>query len=145
MSPRSFIDTNVWVYAVDTADKAKQTRALAILEPDVEKDYVISAQVLGEFYATVSGKLSAAVPAPDGRAMVERMKQLPVVPLDVSLVDEAIAGSQDWRISYWDSLIVAAARAAGCEVLVSEDLAHGVAYGGVRVENPFLRTASSDG
>lgn len=138
MSGRAFVDTNIWVYAIDTADRAKQARALEILDPDAEKDYVISAQVLGEFYATVTGKLRTTVTPADGRSMVERMKQLPVVPIDVLLVEAAIAGSEAWRISYWDSLIVSAADAARCPILLSEDLAHGQVYGSVEVVNPFV-------
>ncbi len=137
MNGRAFIDTNVWVYAVDTADPAKQARALEILASSPEKDYVISVQVLGEFYATVTGKLRDAVSPPDGRAMVERMKQLPVVPIDTQLVDDAIEGTQQWQISFWDALVLAAARSAGCRVMLSEDLGHGTTYGSVRVENPF--------
>jgi predicted nucleic acid-binding protein len=138
VSVRAFVDTNIWVYAVDTADRAKQARALEILDPEDEKDYVISAQVLGEFYATVTGKLRAAVTFAEGRAMVERMKQLPVVPIDGLLVEAAIAGSEAWRISYWDSLIVNAADAARCPILLSEDLVHGQVYGSVEVVNPFV-------
>lgn len=137
MNGRTFIDTNVWVYAVDTADPAKRARALEILAASPEKDYVISAQVLGEFYATVTGKLRDAVSGPDGRAMVERMKQLPVVPIDTQLVGDAIDRTQQWQVSYWDALILAAAVSAGCRSMLSEDLAHGATYGSVRVENPF--------
>jgi predicted nucleic acid-binding protein len=137
MTDRAFIDTNVWVYAVDTADRAKQARALEILAASADKDYVISAQVLGEFYATVTGKLRTAVAQPDGRAMVERMKRLPVVPIDTQLVSDAIDGTQEWQISYWDALIISAARSAGCRVVLTEDLADGGSYGPVRVENPF--------
>ncbi len=132
-----FVDTNVWVCAVDTADREKQRRALEILAASPEKDYVISAQVVGEFYATVTGKLSKAVTASDGRLMVQRMQELPVLPIDMTLVNDAMAGSERWNISYWDALIVAAAASAGCSVLLSEDLAHGTSYGSVRVRNPF--------
>lgn len=137
MNGRAFIDTNIWVYAVDTADPAKRGRALEVLSASIERDYVISVQVLGEFYATVTGKLRAKVTGPDGRAMVERMKQLPVVPIDRQLVDEAIEGTQLWRLSYWDALIVAAAKTSGCGRILSEDMADGGTYGSVLVEDPF--------
>jgi predicted nucleic acid-binding protein len=138
VSERAFVDTNIWVYAVDTADAAKQARALDVLAPGLDKDYVISVQVIGEFYSTVTGKLKHAVTATEARVMVERMKQLPVMPLDIALVNDAIEGCGLWDLSYWDSLILAAARSAGCSVVISEDLSHGASYGSVRVENPFL-------
>jgi predicted nucleic acid-binding protein len=70
--------------------------------------------------------------------MVERMQQLPVLPLDASVVNQAIADSGRWQISYWDALILSTAAAAGCDSVLSEDFAHGASYGSVRVENPFL-------
>ncbi len=67
----------------------------------------------------------------------QQMSLLPVVQIDLELVDEAIAGSRQWNLSYWDALIVTAASSAGCRALLSEDLADGTTYGAVRVENPF--------
>ena len=137
MSQRAFVDTNVWIYAVDNAEPTKRSRALEVLAPGPDKDYVVSVQVLGEFYATVTGKLKTAVSASDANAFIQRMKGLPVIPLDVAVVDAAIAGTMAWGISYWDALIVAAAAAAGCSIVISEDMANGAAYGSVRIENPF--------
>jgi len=138
MTVRSFVDTNVWVYAVDDGDREKQARARAILRPTPETDVVVSAQVLGEFYVTVRRKLAEALPESDAVAMVERMSRLPVVPIDASLVGAAIAGSRAWQLSYWDALIIAAAETSGCERILSEDLSHGAVFASVRVENPFL-------
>jgi predicted nucleic acid-binding protein len=137
MSPRAFVDTNIWVYAVDTGEPPKRARALEVLGPGEDKDYVLSAQVLGEFYTTVTGKLKNAVSGREADAYIERMKQLPVVPIDVALVEAAIAGSRAWGVSYWDALILAAATAGGCSVVISEDLADGATYGSVRILNPF--------
>lgn len=138
MTDRTFVDTNVWVYALDDADPAKQDRAREVLAPGPETDVVISAQVLGEFFVVVTRKLARRVPAPEAEQLVDRMSQLPVVPVDAPLVRAAIAMSLSRSLSYWDALIVAAAEAAGCRRILSEDLAHGETYGTVRVENPFL-------
>lgn len=137
MTDRAFVDTNVWVYAVDADEPARQARARVVLEPSASADIVVSTQVLGEFYVTVTRKLARPVPPDAASAMVERMRQLPVVTLDADHVASAIAGSQAWGISYWDALIVVAATSAGCGRLLSEDLADGTTYGSVRVENPF--------
>ena len=144
MNLRAFVDTNVWVYAVDTGEPTKRARAREVLAPGPDKDYVVSAQVLGEFYATITGKLKNAVSASDASAFIQRMKGLPVIPVDVSMVDAAIAGTGVWGLSYWDSLIVAAASAAGCTVVISEDMAHGGTYGSVRIENPFAAAPGAD-
>ncbi len=145
MTARSFADTNVWVYAVDGSDPAKQTQARAILEPTPDKDIVVSAQVLGEFYVVVTGKLARNVPEPDASAMVQRMASLPVVVIDAALVSAAIAGSRAWHVAYWDALIIAAAETAGCRLLFSEDLTDGRTYGSVTVENPFAPLGSRPG
>lgn len=136
MTGRAFVDTNVWVYAADGADLAKQAQAAALLS-DPERSLVTSAQVLGEFLTVVTRKLARPVPVDTAIAMVERMCRLPVAAIDADLVRSAIAGMTSWRIAYWDALVVAAASASGCETLLTEDLADGALYGGVRVENPF--------
>ncbi len=41
-------------------------------------------------------------------------------------------------ISFWDAMIVHAARSAGCSVLYTEDLQHDAVLGGVRIVNPFV-------
>jgi hypothetical protein len=63
------------------------------------------------------------------------------VAIDADLVSAAVSGSRTWRLSYWDALIVAAASSAGCTRLLTEDLADGAAFGGVRVVNPFASGA----
>lgn len=137
MTDRTFVDTNVWVYAVDRDEPAKQAVARALLTPSGGADLVVSTQVLGEFYVTVTRKLAAPIEPARARQMVDRMRQLPVASLDADSVAEAIAGSQEWGISYWDALIVVAAASTGCGRLLSEDLADGATYGRVRVEDPF--------
>jgi predicted nucleic acid-binding protein len=137
MTEPVFVDTNVWVYAVDTADPAKRERALKAIEPAQGRDVVVSTQVLAEFYAVVTRKLSVPVPPDEAEAMVHQLLALPVVAVDASLVATAIAGSREWQISIWDALIIRAAEVAGCRRVLSEDLADGRTYGSIVVENPF--------
>ncbi len=137
MTARVFVDTNVWVYAVDQADEARRTRAQEVTGPDAAKDIVISSQVLTEFFTVVTRKLERPVSVEVAAEMVERLTDLPVVAVDSALVSSAIAGSREWRISLWDALIIRAAESAGCAVVLSEDLTGGGRYGSVRVVNPF--------
>ncbi len=140
MTEPIFVDTNVWVYAVDGADPAKRERALEAIAPAPGRDLVVSTQVLTEFYAVVTRKLAVPVSIEDGEAMVRQLSILPVVAIDSSLVVSAIVGSREWQISIWDALILRAAAVAGCRRLLSEDLADGTTYGSVVVENPFANT-----
>jgi predicted nucleic acid-binding protein len=139
MTEPIFVDTNVWVYAVDAADPVKRQRALEITAADRGRDLVVSTQVLTEFYAVVTRKLVVPISAEDAEAMVRHLDALPVVAIDGSLVLAAITGSREWRVSLWDALIIRAAEVAGCRRLLSEDLADGTRYGSVVVENPFVQ------
>lgn len=135
---RTFVDTNVLVYAVDRADAAKQARALEILEADGAERLVISTQVLCELYVVVTRKLAQPLDEEEAAGRVGDLAKLPTVATDTRLVETAIARSRESRISFWDALIVAAAETAGCGRLLSEDLSHGSTLGAVTVENPFL-------
>jgi predicted nucleic acid-binding protein len=138
MTEPIFVDTNVWVYAVDAADPAKRDRALEATAPAPGRDLVTSTQVLTEFYAVVTRKLAVPVAPDDAEAMVRQLSVLPVVTIDAALAVSAVTASRTWQISIWDALIIRAAEVAGCRRILSEDLADGVTYGSVVVENPFM-------
>jgi predicted nucleic acid-binding protein len=140
MSERTFVDTNVWVYAVDAADPARRARAQALLAPSAESDFVVSTQVLIEFFVVVTRKLASPLAEDDAAAMVAELVRLPVVATDSKLVTDAMAGSRAWGVSLWDALIVRAAEVAGCVRIYSEDLADGARYGSILVVNPFRPT-----
>jgi predicted nucleic acid-binding protein len=127
-------DTNVWVYAIDRQDPRKRRRAIELL---ASNPVVVSTQVLSEFYVVATRKLAAPLTPPEARAIVRGMARLQVVPVDDGLIAAAMDGSIEWGISYWDALILRAAEAAGCDRVLSEDLAHGTTYGTVTVEDPF--------
>lgn len=137
MTDAVFADTNVWLYAIDRDEPAKQATARAVLSERTGVRIVTSSQVMSEFYVNATRKLARPVSPEVAARMVEQMAKMEVVAIDAGRVRAAIDGSRAWRISYWDALIVAAAQAAGCARLLSEDLADGVTYGTVRVENPF--------
>lgn len=137
MTERAFVDTNIWVYAVDRSDPAKRERARIAITPRTDAHIAISSQVLSEFYTVVTRRLQPPLSDEQAAQMVDRLSQLPVVPVDADLVVRAIAGSRTWGISLWDALIIRAAEVAGCTILLSEDLADGATYGSVRVSNPL--------
>lgn len=137
MSDRLFLDTNVLVYAVesDGPDPDKSAVALALAR---RTDVTISTQVLGEFYrAVTSPRRASPMTHDEAVAWIQLWKRHDVRPLTVPHVDLALELAGRFRINYYDSLILAAARLAGCETLCSEDLNAGQDYDGLRVENPF--------
>ncbi len=134
MTAGPFVDTNILVYAHDAADHGKQQRARDTLRAHAD-ELVLSAQVLSETYVVLTQRLGMT--ADDARAIVNELCDFAVVTIDDELVRDAMATSTAARLSYWDALIVAAARRAGCDTLLTEDLSHGTTIDGVRVENPF--------
>ena len=133
---KPFVDTNVLVYANDPADRRKQQIARETLLEHAES-LVLSAQVLSEFYSVVTRKFSPLLGLEEARTIVDDLRRFPIVVIDEQLVLDAITISAKAMLSYWDGLILSAARAAGCDVVLTEDLSHGATVAGVRVENPF--------
>lgn len=134
MTNRSFVDTNVFVYAVDDSEPAKQQTARELL---ASIDPVISTQVVGEFFVVTSRTLGRGGRNEEARARAARLLDLEVLAIDGDLVARALEGAVAWELSYWDALIVCTAQAAGCSRLLTEDLREGRTYGSVTVENPF--------
>jgi predicted nucleic acid-binding protein len=136
MPGRVFLDANVLVYAQDTRSPAKQRTArklIAQLARDV--DGVISTQVLQEFYVAATKKLG--VPPLAAKAVLKTFNVFETVQVSPALIQEAIDCSVLNQLSFWDSLILAAASSAGCTSVLSEDLNSGQTILGVTVRNPF--------
>ncbi len=143
MKDRRFLDTNVLVYAYDREDPAKQAVAQRVLEEGiVEERLTISVQVLGEFFNVVTRRIKPRMSPDEATGAVMALCALPVIDIDLSMVKVAIDTHRRHGISYWDSLIVAAAERAGCQQILSEDLNEGQAYLGATVVNPFRNMAA---
>ena len=138
MSGRTFLDTNVLVYAVDETEPDKREVARRLLASTGHGEFVLSTQILSEFYTVVTRKLAEPIPEATAAAVVDYLALNPVVPTDAALVKAAIQISRSAQLSYWDGLIVASATAGGCQRLLTEDLNDGQVIGSVRIENPFL-------
>jgi predicted nucleic acid-binding protein len=137
MSDSTFVDTNVLVYAVDDSEPEKRDIARRSLESKRYGKLVVSAQILGEFYVTVTRKLAEPIPEDKAAEALDWLTLLTVVPIDAALVKHGTQISRTAQLSYWDGLVVAAAARGGCQRLLSEDLNDGQRIGSVRVENPF--------
>ncbi len=136
----AFVDTNVFVYAFDRDEPVKQTRALDILEHRPVRSLVTSAQVLGEFFNTVTRKLTPPLSTEEAHRQVRKLVPLAAVAVDRELVLRAIELHIEKSISYWDAMIVGAAARIGCDVVLTEDLNDGEVIAGIRVVNPFVVT-----
>ena len=137
MSGLAFFDTNVLVYADDASSPKKQTLAIALLTDHLRRSTaVLSLQVLQEYFVAATRKLGLAPQL--AQRKVEVLASAKVVRFSSSDVIAAIELHRLTQVSFWDSLIVHAARSSGATVLYTEDLQSGAVLGGVRVVNPFV-------
>ena len=136
MNARIFLDTNVLVYAAAgrETDEPKYRRALELID---NQEFGTSAQVLQEFYVTVTRKIRRPLAAAETLEWIEQLSAFPCQSIDRQLVRAAIERSERYRISYWDGAILAAAEALGATIVYSEDLSDRQQYGRIRVVNPF--------
>jgi predicted nucleic acid-binding protein len=134
----TFVDTNVLAYAHDRSEPSKQRVAAALLASLWHsRTGVVSTQVLQELYVVLTRKFRPPLPGVTARRLVASYGRWRTVVVDVPIILWAATLAERRRISFWDALIVTAARAAGAARLVSEDLQPGLRVGGLRIENPF--------
>jgi len=137
MSARSFFDTDVLIYADDKAAPAKQRRALDLVaEHRLAGTGVVSLQVLQEYFVTVTCKLH--VDPRIARRKVELLAEFDVAAPDVGDILAAIDLHRLHGFSFWDALVLRAAKQSGCRVVFSEDVQEAREIDGVHIVNPFL-------
>jgi predicted nucleic acid-binding protein len=133
-----FVDTNVFVYSVDSRDESKHALAkewLGRLWRD--RTGRTSTQVLSEFYYVATRKITPGLSPPIAWEHVAALAKWEPQAIDVRLLELGNQIQATHGLSWWDSLIVAAASRLGCSVLLTEDLQHSAIYAGVTAMNPF--------
>ena len=138
MTATVFVDTNVIVYRHDASDSAKQRQAdrwFRLLARN--RSGRLSFQVMQELYSTLTRKLRPGFDAREAQDIVRDLMVWQPVATDLAVMERAWRLQESHLLSWWDALIVAAAQSADCEVLLTEDLQHGQAFGPVRVIDPF--------
>jgi predicted nucleic acid-binding protein len=139
-----FVDTNVLAYARDASEPEKQPQAAAWTEHLWRtRTGRLSFQVLQEYYATTTRKLKPGLSPEQARADVRDLLAWRPVPVGAEVLDEGWSVEDRYGLSWWDALIVAAARIARCDYLLTEDLQDGAELDGLRVVNPFRAAAGS--
>jgi len=137
MNAKTFVDTNVLVYAYDEREGYKQEAAKRILHYlRQERSGALSMQVLQEFYNTVTRKLASPLPKDKARLIVDRFGYWCVATTPEE-IKRAFRLEDEARIGFWDALIVAAAIKSGATRILSEDLNPGQTIAGIQIENPF--------
>jgi predicted nucleic acid-binding protein len=139
MSAEFFVDTNVFVYHLDTTDRRKHKVAEKIVRDALSTgNACISSQVVQECLNVALRKAEVALSPQAARSYLD-VVLMPLVQVTAteSLFHRALDVQSRWRFAFYDSLIVAGAMAAGCRTLLSEDLQHGQVLDGLTVIDPF--------
>jgi predicted nucleic acid-binding protein len=141
MAAKVFVDTTVLVYSRDASEPQKQEQAMSWMA------YLwrtragrLSFQVLQEFYVTVTEKLDPGLERESARSDVRSLVPWRPISVDTRVMEGAWLIQDRYQISWWDSLIVAAAQVGDCSYLLTEDLEEGLKFDGVQVINPFVST-----
>jgi predicted nucleic acid-binding protein len=139
MSDRTFVDTNILLYAHDIDAKSKHDVAKTVLaELWSQRTGVLSLQVLQEFYVNATRKIASPLPKDVARRVVNSYAIwcIETTPAEIS---NAFRIEDEFRIGFWDALIIASAAKSGASRILSEDLNAGQEIAGVKIENPFRR------
>ncbi len=137
MSDKTFVDTNILIYAYDADAQAKHDIAKRVLHQLWEERCgVLSLQVLQEFYVNVTRKISRPLPKESARLVVSSYSVwcVETTPAEIST---AFQVEDEYLIGFWDALILASALKSGANRILTEDLNPGQTIAGIRIENPF--------
>ena len=139
MTALCFVYANLFVYSINPAERIKQELAATLIERLwVEQRGRTGIQAMNEFYAVATRKLRHVV-LPEGvSVLLDLLLLWDPQPVDTAVFQRARDIEARFKLSWWDSLIVAAARLQHCSVLYSEDLQHGATLDGVKIVNPFI-------
>ena len=139
MSGRYFLDTNVLIYTFDGNHPEKAERAVDLIQDALATNKgVISYQVVQEFFNFALRRAARPMTTPDAERYLDRvLRPMLTVHSSISLYAEALHLQSRYQLAWYDSLIVAAAMEASCDLLYSEDLHDGQRFGKTQVKNPF--------
>src|SRR5579864_1767753 len=140
MGGRFFLDTNLFVYTFDTSAPLKQRKAAQLIRRAADTgEGIVSYQVVQEFFNVALRRFPNRMTVAEAEQyLITVLRPLLAVNSSPALYLEALRIADKHRLSWYDSLIVAAACEGQCGILYTEDLSHGQHIEGVRIVNPFL-------
>jgi predicted nucleic acid-binding protein len=140
MSDKIFLDTNIFIYSIDKSQQEKRKRDIAqkIIKESIRNESgVISIQVLQEFFQVSTCKIKIPLSSTEALEFLHYISILETVKPDFALLAEAISLHKKYNFSFWDALILQAAKTADCDIIYSEDLQHDIKIEKMVVKNPF--------
>ncbi|MBE9581111.1 MAG: PIN domain-containing protein [Proteobacteria bacterium] len=141
MKDKVFLDTNIFVYSIDASPGGIDKRDIArkiVREHIRNESGVVSIQVFQEFYDVATRKIQVPLSTEESIEYLHYMAIFETVLPDFDMVVTAIRLHRKHTLSFWDALILQAAKTAGCSQVLSEDLQHGFRIDNLTVKNPFV-------
>ena len=141
MNGRAFLDTNIFVYAIDSSppQSEKRDRARGLIREHLEAESgVISIQVLQEFFAASTGKIPSPLSIEEALEFIHYISAFETVIPNLDMVIAGIGLHQKHGFSFWDAMITQSAIVADCTLLLTEDFQDGFQLGPLTIKNPFL-------
>ena len=145
MKDKTFLDTNIFIYSIDSSPDQSEKRNTArrlVREHIKNETGVISIQVLQDFFQVATRKMEVPLTAEEALEFLNYIGILETVQPDFYFVVLSIRLHQSYGFSFWDSLILQAAKTAGCSQILSEDLQHGFKVDSLLIRNPFIAQAT---
>jgi predicted nucleic acid-binding protein len=134
---RATVDTNILIYAVDVDAGSKHVLAAHLVKSLSERKFVLPLQCITEFYRATTKKRRFA--AAEAASFVRQFRDsMQIIPAAIEDLDPAMQIHLQHNIQFFDALLIATARRAGCTVFLSEDLQDGRDFDGITVRNPFV-------
>ncbi len=134
-----FVDTNILVYSRDASEPEKQVKATQWLTQLWQQETGrISAQVMNEYYVTVTQKLKPGLSRDQARSDLRALAVWQPLEVSTQLIESAWEVQDQYAYSWWDSLVIASALFLDCHYLLSEDMQHEQSFGKLTVINPFV-------
>lgn len=134
-----FVDANILIYAYDADSGDKQQYARQVLERLWEhRNGALSIQVLQEFYVTATKKLAKPITPRQAREIIQIYEAWEVYSPRTGDISAASELAERYQLSFWDAMVVVAAKFSGADTLFTEDLQNGQVIEGVKLVNPLL-------
>lgn len=134
-----FVDSNILIYAHDTSAGRKRRIAMALIERLMDHQVgLLSMQVLMEFHVNVTSKIAQPLSSQTSFEIIEDFSRWRPYSPNVEDALRAIRTAEEYRIHFWDAMIVQAAVRLDASIIWSEDLNHGQSYRGINLKNPFV-------
>lgn len=139
MAANYFVDTNILVYSRDASEPEKQIKSKQWLTQLWRQETGrISAQIMNEYYVTVTQKLKPGLSREQARSDLRALAVWQPLEISAQLIESAWEVQDQYGYSWWDSLVIASALFLDCQYLLSEDMQHDQSFGRIKIINPFI-------